>query len=75
MQRKGIRCSLNWFLNCSDQRFEERLRGDYIETDSMGPSFCMGGKLELSGKGIIVSDDEEEDESDEELLHPHIVSL
>lgn len=33
---------LGWFLNCSDQRFEERLQGDYIEGESMGPSFVMG---------------------------------
>lgn len=49
LQSKGIRCSLKWFLNCSDQRFEERLQGEYIETDTPGPSFWMGGKLELPG--------------------------
>ncbi|KAK6775591.1 hypothetical protein RDI58_026592 [Solanum bulbocastanum] len=45
LQNKGIRCSLGWFLNCSDQRFEERLYGDYIEPESSGPSFCMGGNV------------------------------
>ncbi|KAF8405952.1 hypothetical protein HHK36_008030 [Tetracentron sinense] len=60
---KGVSWSLAWFLNCSDQRFEERLQADYIETESVGPSFCMGGKLELPGNEIV---SEEEDESDDE---------
>ncbi|WJX09209.1 Transcription termination factor mterf4, chloroplastic [Trifolium repens] len=66
LKSKGIKCSLNWMLNCSDQRFEERLQGHYIETESIGPSFCIGGKLELPGNDIV-SDDEEE--SDDEMLY------
>ncbi|KAL7126000.1 hypothetical protein ABFS83_14G155100 [Erythranthe nasuta] len=73
LQSKGIRCSLAWFLNCSDQRFEERIKGAYIEAESNGPSFFMGGKLELPG-GDIVSEDEE-DESDDEILYRRTVSL
>lgn len=73
LQSKGIRSSLNWFLNCSDQRFEERLQGDYIESESLGPSFCLGGKLALPGNDDIVSD--EEDESDDEVLYRRTVSL
>lgn len=69
---KGIRCSLNWFLNCSDQRFEERLQGDFIESEGAGPSFCIGGRLELP-RNEIVSD--EEDENDEEVLYRRTVSL
>ncbi|XP_022741954.1 transcription termination factor MTERF4, chloroplastic-like [Durio zibethinus] len=72
LQSKGIRCSLNWFLNCSDQRFEERLQGDYIESESLGPSFCMGGKLELPGNDIL---SDEEYESDDEVLYKCTVSL
>ncbi|XP_010245872.1 PREDICTED: transcription termination factor MTERF4, chloroplastic [Nelumbo nucifera] len=72
LSSKGIRCSLAWFLNCSDQRFEERLQADYIETESMGPSFCMGGKLEMPGSDIV---SEEEDESDDEILYRRTVSL
>ncbi|GAB4838507.1 Transcription termination factor mterf4, chloroplastic [Ancistrocladus abbreviatus] len=72
LQRKGIRCSLPWFLNCSDQRFEERLQGDYIETETVGPSFFMGGKLELPSTEIV---SEEEDESDNEVLYRRTVSL
>ncbi|OAY58562.1 transcription termination factor MTERF4, chloroplastic [Manihot esculenta] len=72
LQSKGIRCSLNWFLNCSDQRFEERLQGDYIESENQGPSFCMGGKLELPGFEVM---SDEEDESDDEVLYKRTVSL
>ncbi|KAJ4976743.1 hypothetical protein NE237_001849 [Protea cynaroides] len=73
LSSKGIKCSLAWFLNCSDQKFEERLEADCIETVSMGPSFCMGGKLELPG--IEILSDEEEDESDDEILYRRTVSL
>ncbi|KAE9597530.1 putative transcription regulator mTERF family [Lupinus albus] len=71
LKTKGIRCSLNWMLNCSDQRFEERLQGNYIETESAGPSFFMGGKLELP-RNSVVSEDEEE--SDDEVLYRRTVS-
>ncbi|KDP39794.1 hypothetical protein JCGZ_03930 [Jatropha curcas] len=72
LQNKGIRCSLNWFLNCSDQRFEERLQGDYIETESLGPSFAMGGKLDLPGYEVV---SDEEEESDDEVVYRRTVSL
>ncbi|KAF7145331.1 hypothetical protein RHSIM_Rhsim04G0038200 [Rhododendron simsii] len=72
LQSKGIRCSLAWLLNCSDQRFEERLQADYIETESVGPSFIMGGKLAIPG-GEIMSDVDEE--SDDEILYRRTVSL
>ncbi|KAM0048546.1 putative transcription regulator mTERF family [Helianthus debilis subsp. tardiflorus] len=76
LQHKGIRSSLSWFLNCSDQRFEERLYADYIETEVQGPWFVMGGKLDLPGNQMVsnqmVSDDE--DESDDEILYRRTVS-
>lgn len=72
LQSKGIRSSLAWFLNCSDQRFEERLQADYIETESTGPSFCMGGKLQLPGSKVV---SDEEDESDDEVIYRRTVSL
>jgi mTERF domain-containing protein len=73
LQSKGIKCSLDWFLNCSDQRFEERLMADYIEMERSGPSFYMGGKLELPGRDMVYSDDD--DESDNEVLYRRTVSL
>ncbi|KDP22881.1 hypothetical protein JCGZ_01955 [Jatropha curcas] len=72
LKSKWIRCSLNWFLNCSDQRFEERLQGDYIEPESLVPSFSMGGKLELPVYEVV---SDEEEESDDEILYRHTVSL
>lgn len=74
LQSKGIRSSLNWFLNCSDQRFEERLQGYYIETESYGPSFVMGGSLELPGSSEVVVSDED-DESENEVLYRRTVAL
>ncbi|XP_048227313.1 transcription termination factor MTERF4, chloroplastic [Ricinus communis] len=73
LQSKGIRCSLNWFLNCSDQRFEERLQGDYIESESPGPSFFKGGKLQLPGYEAV--SDEEDESDDDEVLYRRTVSL
>ncbi|KAL0360939.1 UNVERIFIED_CONTAM: Transcription termination factor MT, chloroplastic [Sesamum radiatum] len=71
LQSKGIRCSLAWFLNCSDQRFEERLKGEYIEAESSCPSFYMGGRLELPGSDLV----SEEEESDDEMLYRRTVAL
>ncbi|GAB2215329.1 hypothetical protein Drorol1_Dr00019712 [Drosera rotundifolia] len=72
LHSKGIRSSLPWFLNCSDQRFEERLQGDYTEAESTGPSFYTGEKLELPGNDVV---SEEDDDSDDELLFRRTVSL
>ncbi|KAF6175701.1 hypothetical protein GIB67_022703 [Kingdonia uniflora] len=72
LTNKGVKSSLSWFLNCSDQRFEERLGANYVEVETVGPSFCMGGKLELPGSQIL---SEGEDESDDEVLYRRTVSL
>ncbi|KAK4760651.1 hypothetical protein SAY87_005544 [Trapa incisa] len=72
LQSRGIRGSLNWFLNCSDRRFEERLQGDYIDADTAGPPFYLGGKLVLPGSEMV--SDQEED-SDDEVLYRRTVSL
>lgn len=75
LKSKDIRCSLPWFLNCSDKRFHERLTASYIETESPGPSFCMGGKLELPMSEIVSDDSDETQESDDETLYRRIVSV
>ncbi|KMT17348.1 hypothetical protein BVRB_2g038060 [Beta vulgaris subsp. vulgaris] len=72
LQSKGIRSSLPAFLNCSDKWFDERIQGDVFEAESSGPTFNMGGKLELAGS-YNVSD--EEDESEDEVLYRRTVSL
>ncbi|VFQ68070.1 unnamed protein product [Cuscuta campestris] len=35
---KGLKCSLAWMLNCSDERFEDRVHNDSIEIEEMEPS-------------------------------------
>ncbi|CAN6478029.1 unnamed protein product [Victoria cruziana] len=70
---KGIQFSLDWLLNCSDQRFEERMEGAFIDSDVKGPSFCMGGVLEIPGNEIV--SEEEIEESDGEILYRRTVSL
>ncbi|XP_021714854.1 transcription termination factor MTERF4, chloroplastic-like [Chenopodium quinoa] len=72
LQSKGIRCSLAWFLNCSEKRFEERLQADFFEAESAGPTFNMGGKLELPGSYNVT---DEEDESEDEGLYRRTVSV
>ncbi|XP_068642734.1 transcription termination factor MTERF4, chloroplastic [Aristolochia californica] len=72
LETKGLKCNLDWFLNCSDLRFEERLKADLIETESVGPTFCLGGKLEMPGNQFV---SDEEDESDNEILYRRTVSL
>ncbi|KAJ0836971.1 putative transcription regulator mTERF family [Helianthus annuus] len=49
LQHKGIRSSLSWFLNCSNQRFEERLYADYIETEVQLAVVCYGQEIGSTG--------------------------
>ncbi|MCO5579571.1 hypothetical protein L7F22_033428 [Adiantum nelumboides] len=59
---KGVDCSLEWFLNCTDQRFKERLSAEYMDGDEPGPVFRMGGIVHTELKPV------EEDNSSEENL-------
>jgi len=72
---KGIKSSLAWFLNCSDERFEERLEANLIESETAGPSFCMGGRLEMPRTCGYSDDDDDEDESDDQVLYRRTISL
>ncbi|KAI4389114.1 hypothetical protein MLD38_001376 [Melastoma candidum] len=75
LQSRGIRPpSLNWLLNCSDQRFEQRLQAERLEPDQPGPSFCMGGKLELPGNEMV-SDAQVESDVEDEVLYRRTVAL
>lgn len=67
LSRKGIKCSLSWFLSCSDERFAERLDAEYIEIDEMEPSFSFGGPLGSAEKESSSEDDDEETEYGEEI--------
>lgn len=40
---KGVECSLEWFLNCTEQRFRVRLSADYLDDAEAGHVFQMGG--------------------------------
>ncbi|KAK2664547.1 hypothetical protein Ddye_003121 [Dipteronia dyeriana] len=33
--KKGLKCSLSWLLNCSDEKFEERMDYDTIDMEEM----------------------------------------
>ncbi|MCO5579142.1 hypothetical protein L7F22_032994 [Adiantum nelumboides] len=59
---KGVDCSLEWFLNCTDQRFRDRLSAEYMDGDEPGPVFRMGGIVHTELKPV------EEDNSSEENL-------
>lgn len=77
LQGKGIRSLLNWFLNCSDQRFEEWLEGNFIDVDSEGLVFEMGGKLDMFGGvgGEVVFDEDDDESDDDEVLYRCIFIL
>eukprot|EP01018_Ginkgo_biloba_P004446 Gb_36311 [translate_table: standard] len=66
LSSKGIKCSLAWFLNCSDERFEERMDAEYIEIDEMEPSMSMGRPLESAVDERYSEEEDEESENDEE---------
>lgn len=73
ISRKSIRCSLAWMLNCSDQRFEERLEGNYIENEDMGPSFSMGGPLDSPVDAV--DSEQEDEESEDEVFYRRTLSV
>ncbi|EOX94861.1 Mitochondrial transcription termination factor family protein isoform 1 [Theobroma cacao] len=46
--KRGFKCSLSWLLNCSDEKFKERMNYDTIEMEEMEmmPSFDMNSLME-----------------------------
>ncbi|KAL3701201.1 hypothetical protein R1sor_019223 [Riccia sorocarpa] len=64
IEQRGINCSLPWFLNCSDEKFNERLQVEFVERpDEMDTddSFIMGGRVKIKGEDFtdaLDSDDE-----------------
>lgn len=67
--KKGLKCSLAWLLNCSDEKFKERMDYDSIDLEEMDalPSFDMNTFMKHR------SDDDEsesdyDDEDDEEFV-------
>ncbi|WOL03201.1 transcription termination factor MTERF4, chloroplastic [Canna indica] len=75
--KKGIKCSLAWLLNCSDEKFEERMKYDSIGIEEMEaePSFDMKSLLQTRKEDDSASEYEEdseyseyEEDSDDEYL-------
>lgn len=64
---KGVDCSLEWFLNCTDQRFRVRLSAEYLDDDNgPGPIFQMGGIIHTELKPVEEENTLEEDFDSEE---------
>lgn len=63
--KKGIDCSLAWLLNCSDEKFEDRMNYDSIDLEEMeeDSSFHLDN---LMKPRTAVSDSEYEDDSDDD---------
>ncbi|XP_076904494.1 transcription termination factor MTERF4, chloroplastic-like [Bidens hawaiensis] len=67
--KMGLKCSLAWLLNCSDSKFEERMRYDTIDVDEMetNSSFDMNSLMRPMNNESDSEYDDDED-SDEEYL-------
>ncbi|KAG8385900.1 hypothetical protein BUALT_Bualt03G0093200 [Buddleja alternifolia] len=65
IMRKGVKCSLGWLLNCSDEKFEERMSYDSIDVEEIevDSSFDMNTLMKPSHEE---SDSEYEDDTDDE---------
>ncbi|XP_038890870.1 transcription termination factor MTERF4, chloroplastic [Benincasa hispida] len=63
--QKGISCSLSWLLNCSDEKFVERMSYDTIDMEEMEtiPTFDMNSLIQPQNNE---SDSEYEEDSEEE---------
>ncbi|KAI4324594.1 hypothetical protein MLD38_030068 [Melastoma candidum] len=66
ISKKGIRCSLAWLLNCSDEKFRDRMEYDSIEIEEMEatPSFNMNSLTEPRSEDEGDLSDYEDDEDD-----------
>ncbi|TXG63570.1 hypothetical protein EZV62_010564 [Acer yangbiense] len=66
--KKGLKCSLSWLLNCSDEKFEERMDYDTIDMEEMEtmPSFDMNTLMDQ--RSGDESDSEYEEDSDDEYV-------
>ncbi|KAG6586221.1 Transcription termination factor MTERF4, chloroplastic, partial [Cucurbita argyrosperma subsp. sororia] len=63
--QKGMTCSLSWLLNCSDEKFAERMTYDTIDMEEMetAPTFDMSS---LTQPRYDESDSDYEEDSEEE---------
>ncbi|KAJ7959461.1 Transcription termination factor like [Quillaja saponaria] len=65
--KKGIKCSLAWILNCSDEKFEQRMDYDTIDLEEMEPeqSFDMNSLMEPRSDDESASDYDYSDDDNE----------
>ncbi|KAL9228100.1 hypothetical protein vseg_003714 [Gypsophila vaccaria] len=63
--KKGLKCSLSWLLNCSDEKFKQRVSYDSIDLEEMEPesSFDMSSLMQSRTD----DSDSEFDDSDDDL--------
>ncbi|KAF9607155.1 hypothetical protein IFM89_032377 [Coptis chinensis] len=62
--KKGLECSLGWLLNCSDEKFRQRMTYDSIDIEEMEvePYFDMNTLTKPRGNELYSEDDEDSDE-------------
>eukprot|EP00252_Welwitschia_mirabilis_P027662 TRINITY_DN954_c0_g1_i2.p1 TRINITY_DN954_c0_g1~~TRINITY_DN954_c0_g1_i2.p1 ORF type:complete len:529 (-),score=107.45 TRINITY_DN954_c0_g1_i2:305-1891(-) len=66
---RGLHCSLSWFLNCSDEKFEDRLDADYMDIEELEPSFISAetpSRKEEEEEEETTFSEEDEDYSEQE---------
>ncbi|KAF5205982.1 Transcription termination factor mterf4 protein [Thalictrum thalictroides] len=63
VSKKGLECSLGWLLNCSDEKFKDRMTYDSIDIEEMEmePSFDMNTLTESRGNESFSEDDDDSD--------------
>ncbi|KAL5796794.1 hypothetical protein ACOSQ2_001614 [Xanthoceras sorbifolium] len=68
IMKKGLKCSLSWLLNCSDEKFQDRMDYDTIDMEEMEtmPSFDMNSLTEP--RSAYESGSEYEEDSDDEYV-------
>lgn len=66
--KKGLKCSLAWLLNCSDEKFSERMNYDFIDMEEvdMDLSFDMNTLTEPTSDDS--ASDFEDDSDDDEYV-------
>ncbi|CAK9175858.1 unnamed protein product [Ilex paraguariensis] len=62
---KGLKCSLAWLLNCSDEKFEERMNYDSIDIEEMEMDSSFDMNTLMEPRRDESASDYEEDTDDE----------
>lgn len=64
---KGLKCSLGWLLNCTDEKFEQRMSYDSIGIEEMEaePSFDMKTLLEPRAEDVGFSEYDEDSDCED----------